>query len=254
MTAQDIERLLQERHHKDVFVPQCKTGASYGTGLAILDAWAMAKSWAHPCVWGYEIKVARSDFLHDTKWTAYLEYCNAFSFVCPWGLIQVEELPRNVGLLWVNKVGTGLVTKRRAPQRTDPICDDVFRYILMTRCKITRETWAKDNREYWQQWLDDRKADNVLGHTVSKTMRRRFEQQVEAVERENDRLTKEIENLQDIRQMCQEMGVNPKEWRPQYRIKEALEAVPHDLVDKLRRAADALDGLRNRATIGVMSR
>ena len=49
----------------------------------------------------FEFKVSRRDFLADKKWMHYLEFCNAFAFVCPAGLIQKNEVPPGIGLLWV---------------------------------------------------------------------------------------------------------------------------------------------------------
>ena len=42
---------------------------------------------------GFEFKRTRSDFLRDLrsgKWTQYLDYCNTFTWVCPYGLIQPD--------------------------------------------------------------------------------------------------------------------------------------------------------------------
>ena len=49
---------------------------------------------------GYEIKVSRSDFVNDTKWQDYLPYCHQFYFVCPPDLIQPDELPKEIGLMY----------------------------------------------------------------------------------------------------------------------------------------------------------
>ncbi len=51
---------------------------------------------------GYEVKVFRSDFKKDTKWTDYLPYCNQFYFVCPTNLIAANELPPEIGLIYAD--------------------------------------------------------------------------------------------------------------------------------------------------------
>ena len=49
---------------------------------------------------GYEIKMSRSDFLHDEKWTSYLPNFHYFWFAIPEpGIVLPEELPDDVGLL-----------------------------------------------------------------------------------------------------------------------------------------------------------
>ena len=47
--------------------------------------------------------MSRSDFTGDHKWQQYLKYCHTFSFVCPYGLIQKDEVAQGVGLLWIYK-------------------------------------------------------------------------------------------------------------------------------------------------------
>ena len=82
ITAQTVLELLAAKHSRDVFVPECKNGAThFADGMQKIDAWAMKKSWASPCVTAHEIKVSRADFLKDDKWPGYLPYCNQFYFV-----------------------------------------------------------------------------------------------------------------------------------------------------------------------------
>ena len=50
---------------------------------------------------GFEFKVNRNDFLQDKKWEKYLKYCNTFTFVCPPQVIKKGELPKGVGLVYV---------------------------------------------------------------------------------------------------------------------------------------------------------
>jgi len=55
---------------------------------------------------GFEFKVSRSDFLADKnsgKWKKYLNYCHTFTWVCPDGLIQRNEVEPPAGLIWVSK-------------------------------------------------------------------------------------------------------------------------------------------------------
>jgi len=51
---------------------------------------------------GFEIKVSRSDYQRDTKWTLYSQFCSSLSIVCPWGLINKNEVDEPYGLLWVS--------------------------------------------------------------------------------------------------------------------------------------------------------
>ncbi|MFN2461028.1 MAG: MmcB family DNA repair protein [Candidatus Velthaea sp.] len=47
----------------------------------------------------YEVKSSRGDYLADTKWHRYLDFCTHFAFVAPAGAIQRWELDRDVGLI-----------------------------------------------------------------------------------------------------------------------------------------------------------
>ncbi len=73
----------------------------------------------------YEVKISRSDFLADAKkqkhhfngtkgeivpaWNP-----NYFYYACPEGLIKLEELPKNAGLIYI--VNDGCVFKKKAPK------------------------------------------------------------------------------------------------------------------------------------------
>lgn len=133
----NILKLLEKKHNKDVFVSHCKNGSTWGTcGLLILDAWVMKRSWINPCVIGYEIKTSRSDFLNDTKWEGYLDYCNAFYFVCPPQIITKEELPVEAGLYYTSKNIKMLYIQKPSKYRNIPIPEEIYRYILMCRTVI----------------------------------------------------------------------------------------------------------------------
>lgn len=51
----------------------------------------------------FEFKTSRADFEQDKKWENYLKYCNTLTFVSPYKLIKKEELPKEIGLLYVFK-------------------------------------------------------------------------------------------------------------------------------------------------------
>ena len=63
-------------------------------------------------VHGYEIKMRRADFLRDTKWTSYAEFCGTLSIVCPWELISPDEVGAPFGLIYVTEHGSLKNAKR----------------------------------------------------------------------------------------------------------------------------------------------
>ena len=147
ITAADITRLLAVKHRDDLFIPQCKTGASWGGPTFILDAWVMPRSWVKPFT-GYEIKISRSDFKRDEKWRYYLEYCHLFYFVTPYGLIEPREVPPEAGLCYVTKNGQKIRTVKKAPFRWwHPIPTTIFQYVLMWRAKIVDEAEKPEPRD-----------------------------------------------------------------------------------------------------------
>lgn len=242
--ASQIVNMLAVRHSTDVFVPECKNGPSQCTTHLRLDAWAMAKSWSKPFTWGYEVKVSRSDFLSDNKWHLYLPYCSHFNFVVPAGLIDPSEVPEQAGLIYASATGTKLFTKRKAPWREVSIPEDLYRYVLMCRTKITREYWDEDRRlQTWRNWLAEKEEKRTLGYEVSK----RIQEYVRKVECENKRLKSLMEHYDDIRAMVTSLGFNPEHvasWTVQRKIKDALNKVPPEIFDAIGSAQSALTDLR----------
>jgi len=118
MNAKDIIKLLAQKHARDLFVSECKNGSTWFTeGGLRLDAWVMKRSWASPLTIGYEVKVSRQDFLSDSKWHGYLDYCNEFYFVCPPELIQPNELPPKRVLYWTSKNEMSYQEESSLPER-----------------------------------------------------------------------------------------------------------------------------------------
>lgn len=86
-----------------------------------LDMIAILTTYQAQEIRGFEIKVARSDFLKDIdtgKYSKYLNVCHSLYFVAPTGLIKKNELPKGCGLLTWN--GTKFTSVQRAIKQDDP--------------------------------------------------------------------------------------------------------------------------------------
>lgn len=157
LTAADLVELLAQRHDKDVFVAECKTGSTWD-GCRRLDAWVLQKTWTPWTIWGYEVKVSRSDFEQDQKWLEYLPYCHRFSFVCPGGLIRATDLPPGVGLVWASANGAKLFTKVQAARRQPDHekLTELMSYVLMSRARIVNDMWEANGREVEPRTREER--------------------------------------------------------------------------------------------------
>ena len=208
--AEKIIALLKTKHDGDVFVPECKDGASPSVRI---DAWAMDKSWAHPTTHGYEVKVNRADFLRDYKMTAYLTMCNVMYIVCPWGLIAPKEIPDQFGLMYVSKTGNKLYTKVKAPHRKVKLKESLFRYILMSRAKIGESMFSRvpiqiKDAEYWKEWLVKKEEHQVLGIEVVRKIKELATGEIFKTQQQNAFFKREIDKLKEVKKILREMGID----------------------------------------------
>ena len=246
VTASALIALLATRHRDDVFVPECKDGPSQFHSHLRLDAWAMKRSWANPLTIGYEVKVSRSDFMGDDKWYGYLPYCNEFYFVCPPGLIAVEELPESVGLIWSSSTGSRLYTKRKAPRREVDIPEPLYRYILMCRATVEgRERCRFETRQYWEEWLATRADNREFGLGLRGKLRRLVDEKITKVAAENDALKRRNAEFDDIRRTLGRLGIDfgdgLSQWRVEQRLRELQQAIPPGLMRALKDAQEAME-------------
>jgi len=260
MTESSITRLLSERHRDDVFVPQCKNGSThYAESLLKLDAWAMAKSWKHPKLTAYEIKVSRSDFLHDDKWRHALDYCNEFYWVAPQGIIDPAEIDPQCGLLIVSKNATKLYNKKKAVYREIPCPDQLLYYVLMCRASIKGEDTPPSRTECWRKWLAERDEAKELGWNVSKKIREVVAGRINKVAGENRELRTAIKNYETMVLFLEQRNLGHFEesergrffvpvenWIAERRL--AADVVPEYLPNKLRQIADDLDKIKENGT------
>jgi len=209
MTADDLVGLLQTRHSDAVFIAECNMSSAHAA-CRRLDAWVLLKTWSPWTTIGYEVKVSRSDFLNDRKWTYYLPVCHEFYFVCPFKLIAPEELPQGVGLLWATGTGRRLVTKRKAVRREpDHMALAVLMsYALMSRARIVggmREANGEGEVAYWRALLLEQRGERILGHVAS----RRIRQEVDDMRRRTREAEDRASAFGAIERRMREAGVDP---------------------------------------------
>lgn len=169
VTSQEIKRALAEKHSRDFFLTEVKSGSSYMTPVGfmkILDALAIRKSWTNRCFTGYEVKVSRSDFLRDSKFYTYEELCNCLYVVCPKGMIDRTELPESVGLMYYDAEKKTLTTRKKAIYRKIEYTPDLLLYIIFSRLDSDRYPFFSDTRSYFEAYLEGKVDNRVLGSKV----------------------------------------------------------------------------------------
>lgn len=252
ITAEDIIALLRSKHAEDVFVPECKNGPTQSVGrgeLLKLDAWVMFKSWAHWATLGYEVKVSRSDFEQDQKWIKYLDYCHAFSFVCPGGLIRAGDLPKGVGLIWVSQNGTTLHTKIK-PEYHEPDAgklQSLMIYVLMARAKVDAEQAKQPEIERlrgMREWVEHAEAKKELACFVKDHVHKRLS---DADDRCHD-IESKAKSVEEFRQQLSKLGIfwdtESDDWRRTWEIRTEIEklvgAVDHWTLRRIENAGKAM--------------
>ena len=196
VTSTDIKRKLEEKHHKDFFLTECKSGSTWLTptgDMKILDALAIRKSWTNPCFTGYEVKISRSDFLRDIKFYRYEEICNCLYLVCPKGMIDRTGLPESVGLMYYDPDKKTLITKKKAIFRKIEYSPDLLLYIIYSRLDSDRYPFFHSKEEYFREYVEHKKNSKQLGTSVGSrlieenaALRKRLEQ-VEHFSQEYDK-------------------------------------------------------------------
>lgn len=246
MTSSDIQKMLQERHKEDLYVDECKDGATWNRAHSRLDGWAMSKSWSKPKMTGYEIKVSRSDFLQDDKWPNYLPLCHELYFVCPAKLIQPEEVPDKVGLIWA---GGRLFTKRKAAHReiTPPV--NLMTYILMCRTKIDTEPLESPNAkagkaEFYRKLVESKEFAEEVGFRL----RSRLAREINDLHNENKRLKADKERIDRVADEIRKFGLDPN-WCQTHHIQRQAEnmqqAFPPHVMQSMKRLAQELQSSMN---------
>lgn len=251
-----ILKALYDRHvqrqHPDIFLTQVKTGPTQTANrgqLFILDGLAIKPSWANPCLTGYEVKVSRSDFVGDQKWPAYLNYCHQFNFVCPSKLIQPEELPAEVGLIWCNQETRALSTRKKAVYRPIETPWNLLYYIIIARTDRERHPFFSSCRDLLEAYVADRAERRELGYQVGSKLAkdvRDLANELGELKRKLSAAEARGRQAGEYERALRELGI-PICWGWEERLKERLNAgVGQDVragIERLAREAARLEKL-----------
>jgi hypothetical protein len=193
MKSEKIIDLLRKKHEDDVF----HTEVSIDHGSRRMDAWAMKKSWSNPLVIAYEVKISRSDFLHDHKLQDYLPYCNEMYMVCPKEVVKEDELPNGFGLMAVASTGNRIITKKKAPYRNVEIPEQFYRGLLMSKVDRGIKNMSATEIELarrvglvntYKDYVEGRKALSELVYKVLEKFK--------DLQKENQKLQQEIKAIE----------------------------------------------------------
>lgn len=224
VNADQIKAALAKRHKKDSFFTEVRNGpGNYEHELLIMDAVAFRGTWSYPWITGYEIKTSRGDFLGDEKWRGYLKYCNELCFVCPRGVIEPNELPEDIGLIYYNPQKDSLWTSRRGGYREIDQPVDMMRHLIM-RWDKQEHPFYSSKVEYFKDYVADKANKSELGFRVSEKMRKQL-REAEDMERHAQRELAKIQRttdfVQKVRQMVYE--VTGKQYFYLENLEDALE-------------------------------
>lgn len=222
--ASILVHALAKRHSGDVFVAECKDGATQTRSHRRLDAWAMLRTWSPVTTFGYEVKVTRGDFLSDEKIPTYLPLCHHLYVVTPKGLLDKSELPEYVGLMEL--VGKDrIVIRHKAPYRAiemGPLAM-LMTYVLMCRTQVTRDRSddpAVNRMEALRVWADRDDDKRQLSNLVNAKIRQKFADQ----ENRMQEIDARVSRYASIERRLFELGFDPArpvtEWRVESRLRE----------------------------------
>lgn len=216
-TAHEVKAAIAKRHAADLFFTEVKDGPTQIVNHhSKIDALAMKISWTNFTITGYEVKVARSDFLRDEKWRAYLPMCNQLYFAAAPGVCDLSEVPEVCGLVTVTQKGA-LRTVRKAPWRNIDPPVEMFMYLMFTYIGAYRQRDAalpraeqllRDERlELFKKYLDDQVDMKEIGRRVAGKLGK----EVRDLRRENDRLKmvydEEKQSAHELSAVCRALGV-----------------------------------------------
>lgn len=248
LRADEVLHALARRHSKDLWLTEVKTGPTWNARVGQLhriDGLAVRRSWSSPCITGYEVKVSRQDWVRDEKWHAALPDCHVFYIGCPHGLIAAEEVPAEVGLIWVDQGGRRASVRRKAVHREIELSPLLLYHLVISRLESDHHPFFSDTREALEAWVQDKARRVALADSVrtrlaeavgaAETRAREAERTAERLEEDAARWRRTVEIL---RAAGHEI---PWSWRWEEVVQRAvLGSAPEGLERRLRDAADTI--------------
>jgi len=174
------------------------------------DLFAMRKSYTQFEVAIYEVKANRADFSGDIargKWRRYLPFCHRFYWAAPAGLIKLEDLEAEVGL--IVRSNKGWQTVRKAAFRAEIEFDfDILLSVLFAcgteegrvrdlRDRLNAARWATEGHE-------DRVRAKFFGQKIAELVHFARRGGAENIIRERDRYQRGFERV------CRRIGLRKK--------------------------------------------
>lgn len=245
MRADEVLLALSRRHTADLWLTEVKTGPTWTAArgqLHRIDGLAVKRSWTQPCITGYEVKVSRQDWVRDEKWHAVLPDCHAFYLACTPDLIQPEELPAEVGLIWVS-AGGRVSVRRKAVRRDVDLSPLLLYHIVISRTEPDRHPFFSSTREALQARVSDKKARMALGAAVRGHIGEVIadaEERVRESEREVSALREDARKWQRTSEILSAAGYDMRwgGWGWEETVRRlAAGCVPEQLERRLREAA-----------------
>lgn len=264
MDSDFIKLALFKKHNEGwANFAEFRTATGYASHVRSIDFLAFPL-WAKQKREGtiaYEIKISRSDFMHDVsnffhKQQDALDLCENFYYVTPWQLVDPGETPEGAGLCWVNRSG-GVIIKKIAPRRKIEHYDTEQIAALMSAGLTKVEPIRLPVK-----WLGKEVTQEQFSKIVDKEADKRFKKlkeyhiELEVVQRVNDRLRemrdKAKENTKAVRVLEQIFGPGAAQhlqdagaWSPKtMSVKRLIEgSLVENAVSSLEKVTEALRAL-----------
>lgn len=198
ITAKDIKGALARRHSKDVFYTEVNTSFTGGP-LGRMDAWAMKPSYSAPCIFAYEVKVTRYDFLQDHKLQQYSAFCNELYVACAPGVVSsFTELPEGCGWLEMQEWNDSyrLRLKRKAAFHEATIPESFWKSLVMHHASSDSDSSAEGfyknryNAKTIKEYLDGKSEFLDIGSRLAERMA-----QYERVDKEQVKQARRIADI-----------------------------------------------------------
>ncbi len=196
MLAADIIIALKKKHngHKwRNFTEFRETTGYLGKGANIIDflAFGVYNSAGADKVVAYEIKQVKSDFRKDvndfkTKQRIALEISNEFYYICPHGIISMDEVPEIAGLAYVTATKRIKIIKQAQYRELQGIPYYVVKNLLLQA--VEQEHLSDIPIKYIGQELTQKDFMELVKKEAAKTNEYRIESEAEKI---HEKLVKE---------------------------------------------------------------